>query len=202
METYVYRLGQSLYINLTNRCNNDCTFCERQSRPGVAGYRLWLTEEPAAATVLEELQRQMTPETKEVVFCGYGEPTLRLDTLLEVAKGAKALWPAMPIRINTNGLANLEYGEDITPRLAGCIDVVSISLNAPTSEEYDALCRPAFDEGLAHKALIDFAKAARAHVPCVVMTVVDVIGPEAVEACRKIAEGAGVNYRVRPMEAL
>lgn len=202
MDTLVYRLGQGLYINLTNRCNNDCTFCERQSRPGVAGYCLWLKEEPAADAVLEELKRQMCPEITEVVFCGYGEPTLRIDTLVEIAKAAKVLWPTLPIRINTNGLANLEYGEDITPKLAGCIDTVSISLNAPTSEEYDALCRPAFADGLAHKALIDFAKAAKAHVPCVVMTVVDVIGPEAVEACRKIAEDAGVNYRVRPMEAL
>ena len=202
MDTLVYRLGQGLYINLTNRCNNDCTFCERQSRPGVAGYCLWLKEEPAAEAVLEELKRQMTAEITEVVFCGYGEPTLRLDTLVEIARETKKLWPDTPIRINTNGLANLEYGEDVTAKLAGCIDTVSISLNAPTSEEYDALCRPAFDNGLAHKALIDFAKAAKAHVPCVVMTVVDVIGSEAVEACRKIAEDAGVNYRVRPMEAL
>lgn len=143
----------------------------------------------------------MDEAVDEVVFCGYGEPTLRLDTLVRVACGVKALWPDMPVRINTNGLANLQYGEDITPLLHGCVDTVSISLNAPTAQEYAALCRPAFGEK-AYEGLIDFARCARAQVPHVVMTVVDVIGPEAVEACRRVAEAAGVEYRVRPMEAL
>jgi len=201
MDTYVYRLGQGLYINLTNACNNDCAFCERQSRPGVAGYRLWLEQEPDAQQVLDALQASICEEIEEVVFCGYGEPTMRLDTLVRVACGVKALWPDMPVRINTNGLANLQYGEDVTPLLHGCVDTVSISLNAPTAQEYAALCRPAFGEK-AYAGLIEFARCAREQVPHVVMTVVDVIGPEAVEACRRVAGAAGVSFRVRPMEAL
>jgi TatD family-associated radical SAM protein len=201
MDTYVYRLKQGLYINLTNGCNNDCTFCERQSRPGVGPYRLWLEQEPNADQVMEALEAQLTGEIKEVVFCGYGEPTLRLDTLVEVARRVKNAHPGMAIRINTNGLANLQYGKDITPRLHGLVDTVSISLNAPTAQEYEALCRPAFGTA-AFEGLVDFAQKAKAHVPHVVMTVVDVIGPEKVEACRGIAQRAGVDFRVRPMEAL
>lgn len=201
MDTYVYRLGQGLYINLTNGCNNDCTFCERQSRPGVGPYRLWLEQEPKAEQVMAALEAQVTDDINEIVFCGYGEPTLRLDVLLEVAGRVKVAYPALPIRINTNGLANLQYGQDITPRLQHLVDTVSISLNAPTAKEYDALCRPAFGEA-AFEGLIDFAIKAKAQVPRVVMTVVDVIGPEKIEACRRIAQRAGSEFRVRAMEAL
>ena len=200
--TILYEYENGLYVNLTNTCTCSCTFCIRLEHDGVStADSLWLERDPSTEEVLAAFAQRDLSKYDEVVFCGYGEPTERLEQLIAACRYIRSV-SDIPIRINTNGLANLEYGEDITPKLAGCIDIVSISLNAPTAEEYDALCRPAFGQGLAHKALIEFAKAAKAHVHCVVMTVVDVIGPEAVEVCRKIAENAGVNYRVRPMEAL
>jgi TatD family-associated radical SAM protein len=200
MDTYVYRLHNGLYVNLTNACNNDCEFCERRRRSGVGPYCLWLEQEPSAQQVVEEIARQITPEVEEVVFCGYGEPTLRLEALVEVARQVKERF-ALPVRINTNGLANLHYGRDITPMLKGCVDTVSISLNASTESEYDALCHPTFGI-VAYMGLLDFARKAATQVPHVVLTVVDVIGAKEVEACRKIAQENGVDFRVRPMEAL
>ena len=121
---YTYQLGESLYINLTNECTNACDFCVRNNPEGVGSYDLWLEKEPTAEEVIERIPDPT--RYQEIVFCGYGEPMMRLDTLLEVAeyikdKGGK-------VRINTNGHANLIYNEDITPRLAGKVDIISISV--------------------------------------------------------------------------
>lgn len=196
MNTVVYPLGDSLYLNLTNRCNNACTFCVRKAGQGVGGYDLWLEHEPEVAEVKDALAAYDLSQWREVVYCGFGEPTLRLGALLEAAAWLRERAPHLSQRLNTNGLANLQYGQDVTPRLRGLLDTVSVSLNEATAEDYNRLCRPAFGPA-AFPGLLDFARRCQAQGIQTVLTVVDVIGPEKVAACRALAEAAGIPLRVR-----
>lgn len=196
MNTIVYPMGDALYFNLTNRCTNRCTFCVRNEGEGVGGYDLWLDREPDIEAVCQALAAYDLGQWREAVYCGFGEPTMQLEVLLETAACLKQAAPHLSQRINTNGLANLYHGQDITPRLEGLIDTVSISLNAATPEAYDALCRS--DYGLeALPGLLDFAHLCKRHVPHVVLSVVDVIGPQAIKDCQRLAEEAGVPLRIR-----
>jgi len=196
--TICYTIGNRIYINLTNRCNNACTFCIRNNEKGVAGYDLWLTAEPTAQDVIADLQRFDLEACEEVVFCGYGEPTLSLPVLVDVVRYLKKS-SHVPVRINTNGLANLYYNDDITPKFFGLIDTVSISLNAKNAREYNELCRPEYGEA-AFEGVLSFARQCKRYVPRVVLTVVDVLPPEDIEACGKIAAELGVSFRVRKEE--
>ena len=190
--TYAYAYGDNLYINLTNKCPNDCEFCIRREGEGIGGHKLWLEHEPTAPQVIEQMG-DLTPY-HEVVFCGFGEPMVRLRTLLQVAAYAKAQGKAT--RINTNGLANLIHDEDVTPQLEGLIDTVSISLNASDAKAYDAVCHSAY--GLrAFPALLAFAKCVQKHVPHVMFTVVDTIGQQEIERAQALADECGVQLRVR-----
>ncbi|MGE5553889.1 MAG: TatD family nuclease-associated radical SAM protein [Betaproteobacteria bacterium] len=187
-----YRLGDALYLNLTNRCTNDCTFCLRRNRQGLAGQGLWLEAEPTADEVLRAIGDPRP--YREVVFCGFGEPLLRLDAVREVAAELRRKYPGVRVRVDTNGLANLVYGRNVLPELAGLIDAISISLNASTAEEYDRLCRPALEGAFA--AVLEFAREAVKFVPEVTLTAVDLPGVD-LGACRQVAEGLGARFRVR-----
>ena len=195
--TICYVLENVLYINLTNRCTNRCTFCVRDKDCGIGDVNLWLEREPTVDEIIKDVDRFNPEKYKEVVFCGYGEPTMRLDDLLKVAKHIKEKY-SVRTRINTNGQANLYFEEDITPKLKGLIDCVSISLNAKNAKEYDELCLSDFGED-AFFGLIDFAKKCKNQVSEVIMSVVDVLPKEDIEECRKIAEDAGVRLRVREL---
>ena len=195
--TICYVLENVLYINLTNRCTNRCTFCVRDKDCGIGDVNLWLEREPTVDEIIKDVDRFNPEKYKEVVFCGYGEPTMRLDDLLKVAKHIKEKY-SVRTRINTNGQANLYFEEDITPKLKGLIDCVSISLNAKNAKEYDELCLSDFGEE-AFFGLIDFAKKCKNQVSEVVMSVVDVLPKEDIEECRKIAQNAGVRLRVREL---
>lgn len=195
MDTYVYEYGKGLYVNLTNRCNNNCTFCLRHTNQGVGKHRLWLEAEPTAQQVID-CMTDLTPY-EEVVFCGFGEPTLAWETLKEVAAFVKS--KGKPVRVNTNGLGNLANGRDITPEAKGLVDTFSISLNAATPEAYQQVCHSQY--GLeALPALLDFAKKAALYVPHVVFTVVDTIGEAEIEKARALAQSCGANLRVREYE--
>lgn len=191
-----YKIGDSLYLNITNRCTNKCSFCIRNFAKGVGGYDLWLEKEPTTKEIIEAIGN---PENyKEIVFCGYGEPLLRLQVVLDVASYIKNNFPGIPVRINTNGLGNLIHGEDITPQFKGLIDVISISLNAHNSETYDRICRSDYGEE-AFYAVLEFARKCKNYVPKVVLTVVEL--PEVdIEKCRRIAEELGVGFKVRKFE--
>ena len=192
MDTYVYEYGSGLYVNLTNRCNNNCAFCLRHTNQGVGSHRLWLEQEPTAEQVIEKMQDLSAYE--EVVFCGFGEPTLAWETLKQIAAYVKQ--QGKPVRVNTNGLGNLANGRDITPEAEGLVDTFSISLNAATPEAYQELCHIQY--GLqALPALLEFAKLASRCVPHVVFTVVDSIGPEEIEKSRELAQRCGAKLRVR-----
>ncbi len=199
--TITYPVKNGIYVNMTNRCPCACTFCLRHNAPGVYGSdSLWLEREPTVQEVCDSLAQWDLESREEVVFCGYGEPTERLEDLLAVADWIKAHYN-IPIRINTNGLADLIWKKPTAALLAGRIDCVSISLNANNAEDYNALVRPRF--GLpSFRAMLDYAKDCTAYVPKVVMTIVGepVTTPDQQAESLAICESLGVILRIRPFE--
>lgn len=197
-----YPVKSGLYVNLTNRCPCACVFCLRQNAPGIFGSdSLWLDREPTVDEIIASIESRNLDDFTELVFCGYGEPTERLDDLLAVARHVKNIRPQMLVRINTNGLSDLIHGEPTAAKLKGLVDTVSISLNTPDPEEYLKVCRPKF--GLeSWQSMLDFARSCRDYVPNVVMTIVDapVTTPEIQEKCKAITDSLGVRLRIRPYE--
>ena len=201
--TITYQVKDSIYVNLTNRCPCACTFCLRNKGPGVYGAgSLWLEREPTLEEVVASLDGCDLKRFREVVFCGYGEPTERLDVLLSAAEHLKSRDPSLRVRVNTNGLSDLVNGKPTATLFAGKVDCLSISLNTDDPAEYIAMCRPKFGDA-AYPALLNFAREAAACVPEVVMTVVGepVTSLEKQRRCREIAEGLGARLRVRQYEA-
>ena len=198
--TILYEVYNNLYVNLTNKCPCACTFCLRQTRDHMDDSgSLWLEREPSVEEIINEFKKFDMSKYSEVVFCGFGEPTERIDVIVEVAKFIKETYN-MPTRINTNGLGNLVNSKDITPSLNGLIDTVSISLNTPNKERYYELTRSRF--GIeSFDAMLDFAKAASAHVPNVILTTVETtISKEEEQECQAICDKLGVTYKIRPYE--
>ncbi len=194
-----YAIGDSLYLNVTNRCTNRCSFCIRATKHGIGdGMDLWLKQEPTAAEIIADLEKWNAGQYAEAVFCGYGEPFLRADVCMEVARYIKERWH-LPVRVNTNGHGNRACGRDITPELVGLFDTVSISLNAKDRAQYEALCACDFGEA-GFDEMLDFAKKCKQVGLSVVLSVVDVISPADIEACRQIAADMGVTFRVRHMQ--
>ena len=177
-----YPIRNSLYLNVTSRCSNRCTFCTRESSPIVKGHDLHLEREPTAREILAAAGDVAGYD--EVVFCGFGEPLLRWDVVREVARGLKAR--GARVRINTNGQSRLFLGRDILPEMAGVVDALSVSLNAPDAARYAKICRPDAGEA-AYEAVKEFIREARTFVPSVTASVVALPGVD-VEACRRIAE--------------
>lgn len=200
MQTISYEYGDSLYINLTNQCDCACVFCLRCNghKGSIYADDLWLEHEPTRAEALADLLERDLSAYPELVFCGFGEPTYRLDDILWLVDALKKAVPALPpVRINTNGHANLILGRDVTPELAGRIDVLSISLNGSTCEAYCAVTRPK-DGARAWDAMLDFTQRAAQYVPQVMMTVVDKDKtPEELAACQKLCDTLGATLRVR-----
>ena len=201
--TITYQVKQSVYVNLTNRCPCACRFCLRNNGSGVFGSGpLWLEREPTLDEVTASLDGWDYARFREVVFCGYGEPTERLDVLLAVAECLKRRDAALRVRVNTNGLSDLVNGKPTAALFAGKVDCLSISLNTDDAAEYLDLCRPKFGAA-AYPALLAFTKEAAAVVPEVVMTVVGepVTSLEKQARCRALAESLGARLRVRPYES-
>lgn len=198
--TILYKVHNNLYVNLTNKCPCACTFCLRQTRDHMEDSGvLWLEKEPTVEEVIADFDNFNMDDYDEVVFCGFGEPTERIDVLLKVAGYVKKTYDKK-IRINTNGLGSLINNRDITPELEGLIDTVSISLNTPDKERYYELTRSKF--GIeSFDAMLDFAKKAVKYVPNVVMTTVSTtITAEEEKECQKICDSLEVKYRIRPWE--
>jgi len=203
MMTVTYQVRNAVYVNLTNRCPCACTFCLRHNGPGVYGSSpLWLEREPTLAEVTASLDGWDYTRFKEVVFCGYGEPTERLDVLLAAAAHLKASHPDVTIRVNTNGLSDLIWNRPTAPDFVGKVDVLSISLNTDDPAEYLAVCRPKFGAA-AYPAMQRFAREASGLGLKVVMTIVDspVTTPEQQSRCRAIAVSLGATLRIRPYES-
>lgn len=193
--------GKNIYVNLTNRCPCSCVFCLRQTKKMQESNSLWLKEgEPSLQSVKDLFSKYNLNEINELVFCGFGEPLERLYDICELIDYLKKDYPNLKIRVNTNGLANLIYGKDITPELKNRFNTVSISLNASNAEEYLSVTRSKF--GLkSYDALKEFAVSAKKYVPNVVLTVVEkVMSDEKIKICKKICDELGVILRVRPFE--
>lgn len=193
--TIAYRIRESLYLNITNRCTNACSFCVRFYSDFVKGHMLRLGEEPTA----EELVASIGAPThyEEVVFCGYGEPLIKLDVVKEVSSWVKE--KGGRVRINTNGHGNLIHGRNILPELAGLVDVLSVSLDAHDAATYEALCKPVYEN--AYQAVLEFIKEGRKYIPVVQATVVDKEGVD-IKKCEEIARELGITLRVRKLDAV
>ncbi len=198
--TITYEYGGGLYVNLTNRCDCRCVFCLRHNgnKGSIYADDLWLEREPTREEALADLLARDLKSYPEIVFCGFGEPAFRMDDILWLSDKMRESIPELPpIRINTNGHANLILGRDVTPELRGRIDALSISLNGSTPEKYIAETCPK-DGEKAWEAMLDFTRRAAKYVPRVVMTVVDNgLSEEEIAACSKLAQSLGATLRVR-----
>ena len=193
MSDITYTIGNSLYLNITNRCTNQCEFCIRyKTRNLNEKYPLWLDKEPTVDEVMADIGDPNKYD--QIVFCGYGEPLLRLEAVKEIAKRLKE--KGVKIRVDSNGLANLFWGRNILPELKGLVDFISVSLNAHTQEIYDRICASFYGKG-SYIAVLDFIREAKKYIPEVEATVVDLPIVD-IERCREIAKNLGVSFRVRP----
>ncbi len=198
--TIVYQFKNSLYINLTNRCPNACVFCAKSKGSKMFnGYNLDLAgKEPSANEVLAEIDKQISAgfTPKEIIFCGYGEPTMALPVLLEAAKQIKEKYP-YPLRLNTLGLGSLVWGRDITKELVPYIDKINISLNATDNETWLKIVRP--DPKYAEKsfeAMQDFVRNAAKNIKEVAVSVVSNQGIDT-EKAKALAQKLGAKFFVR-----
>ena len=191
---YIYK--DKVYLNITNKCPCACTFCIRSKKDAIGdASNLWLNHNPSFEEVKSAIDAFDFTGYNEIIFCGYGEPTNSFDVLVKTAQYIRSKL-GIKIRVNTNGLGSLVNGRDISAELCSNVDAVSISLNCSNKEDYLKTVRPkfgieSFDE------MLDFAKKCRALTENVALSVVDVIGEEEVEKCKKIAEGLNIPLRVR-----
>ena len=225
--TLVYLLDGKFYINLTNKCTNDCIFCLRKDKDDVVGQTLWLDDENSTAKdVIEQFNNLLSEDkktrrqegklfsekkvlnngltscppdllTSEVIFCGYGEPMLKLDVLKEVAKYIKDKYPNTKIRVNTNGHANFVYKRNVVKECKGLVDEFSVSLNGATKQEYNELSQPKFDE--AYEEVKKFIASCADEKIAVVASVVEGYKGRHLdlETCEQIAKTLGAKFRVR-----
>jgi len=187
-----YQIRDSLYLNITNHCTNRCIFCAKFSGFVVKGHELQLDHDPS----VEEVKRAIGDPTRyaEIVFCGYGEPLLRLDLIKEISRWLKDR--GVKVRINSDGQANLVHGRNILPELEGLVDAISISLNAPSPEDYQRLCQSKYGAEKSYQAVKDFIAQAGQYIPEVIATAVTYPGIDIV-ACEKVAAELGVPFRAR-----
>lgn len=191
---YIYK--DKVYLNITNKCPCACTFCIRSKKDAIGdASNLWLNHNPRFEEVKAAIEAFDFTGYNEIIFCGYGEPTNSFDVLVKTAQYIRSKL-GIKIRVNTNGLGSLVNGRDISEELCSNVDAVSISLNCSNKEDYLKTVRPkfgieSFDE------MLDFAKKCRALTENVALSVVDVIGEEEVEKCKKIADGLNIPLRVR-----
>jgi len=197
-EVIAYELHGNCYLNITSECTLRCAFCPKFNKNWeVQGYDLLLKKEPSFDEVVAAVGDVSC--YNELVFCGLGEPTERLDLLLQLADHYKA--QGATIRVNTDGLASLREGRDVAPELEGRIDALSISMNSQNVELYEQHCRPKKEFPGAYAAMLDFAKRAKAYVPSVTMTAIDGLEGVDIDACQRIAEEEiGVQFRRRVLD--
>ena len=193
-----YIVEDKLYVNITNRCSNRCEFCIRNNGDGAYGSdTLWLEREPSREEILNSIFSHDLTAFPELVFCGYGEPTYRLDDAVFVAKRVKEKYPEIKIRINTNGHSDLILGRKTAPDYEGAFDVVSISLNTPSREHYQEICHSVFGEK-AFDVLIEFAGEVKHYVPTVLLSAVkETLNSEEIDRCKEICNSLGVTLRLR-----
>lgn len=196
MGDIVYGYKEKIYLNITNQCPCQCTFCIRTKKDAIGSASiLWHEKEPSLEEILAAIDAYDLSETNEIIFCGYGEPTVRLDVLIAVSKYIKEKYH-FPIRVNTNGLGNLIHGRRIEKELCDAADSISISLNMPDAKSYQEVVHSKFGEQ-SFDAMLEFAVECKKYLEHVQFSVVSVIGEEAVKKSKVLAEKLGVPLRVR-----
>jgi TatD family-associated radical SAM protein len=195
MSTLSYTIGNSLYLNITDRCTLACRFCPKHNGSlTVHDYDLALAQRPSVEDIIASIDDPARYE--QVVFCGYGEPTLRLKVLLAVAANIKQRGGR--VRVNTDGLANRVHKRNVLPEMAGYVDALSISLNAQNAQVYDRHCQPALPDSFA--AMLDFVALAPRYISDVTASAIDGLEGVDIEACRQLAEARGVKFRRRVLD--
>lgn len=203
--TLTYEVGDNLYINVTNRCPCSCTFCIRKNDDGAYGSDpLWLEHEPSMEEMLKNLESRDLSRYREIVFCGYGEPFMRLTFCCELAAHIRRVHPGAVLRVNTNGLCEIYNPEEsfaggtsAAQKAAAAFDKISVSLNAGSGDVYNRVTHPSGDKGRAYGAMLSFAQNCKNYGAEVMFTAVDVITPEEIEAARKMADSVGIPMEVR-----
>ncbi len=198
--TFVYAVHDNLYINLTNRCPCNCTFCIRHNGDGAYGSdSLWLEREPTCEEVIGEFDKYDMSKFSEIVFCGYGEPMERAEDVAFISKELKKRYPDKLIRLNTNGLSDKIHGKPTAHLLKDAADIVSISLNSGNAEDYNKVTRPKWADSF--EALLRFAEDCKKYVPKVMFTVVDVISEREINESKAVSEKLGIPLRIRPYDS-
>lgn len=196
----IYTYRNKVYLNLTNRCPCSCTFCIRSNADGLGSANtLWHKSDPTAEEITAAIESFDFSGFPEVTFCGYGEPLCAFDNLVMAGKLIKRKYPDIKVRINTNGLGNLVNEKDTVPALAEFTDTVSISLNAPNAKRYNEISRPKYG-ARSFEEILRFAEECKKYIPTVKFSVVDVIPPEEIDECQKIADKMDIPLRVRTKE--
>ena len=193
-----YIVEGKLYVNITNKCSNRCEFCIRNNGDGAYGSdSLWLEREPSREEILDSIFSRELSEFPELIFCGYGEPTYRLDDAVFVAKEVKKRYPQIKVRINTNGHSDLINGRNTAPDYEGAFDTVSISLNTPSAARYQQICHSVYGEA-SFDALLRFAGEVKKYVPTVALSAVkETLTSDEIEECKQICHDLGVTLRLR-----
>jgi radical SAM enzyme (TIGR04100 family) len=200
MADIIYTLEGGTYFNITNKCPCNCAFCIRSKGDAVGeASELWFDKEPDFDEIKAAIDSYDFSSVDEAVFCGYGEPTNAYDNLIATAKYLKKIKPTIKLRINTNGLSDLINNKPTAKEICENIDIISVSLNNPDSQQYDKITRNVF-QGKAFDAMLKFTREC---VECgneVHMTVVDVISKENIEKSRKICEDIGATFICRSFD--
>jgi len=190
-----YKIRNSLYLNITDRCTLVCQFCPKtQGVQQVHEYDLTLEQRPQVDEIIQSIGDPRTYD--EIVFCGYGEPTLRLKVLKQVAGWIKE--HGGKVRINTDGLANLVNKRNVLPELKGLVDALSVSMNAQEESVYNKHCQPALPGSF--QAMLDFLQQAPGWIPNVTATAIDGLADVDIDACKKLARERGVEFRRRTLD--
>ncbi len=196
-----YPFGRSLYLNLTQRCPTGCAFCfKTSSHRRFHGHDLSLDAEPTTEQAWQAvLGRPAQERYQEVVFCGYGESTYRLEAMLELGARLRLRFPASPRRLNTVGLGSVIWGRDIAPELAAGLDLVCVSLNTADPEQWRRLHRPVAELGPAgHADVVSFIESCVRSGLRTTVTAVELPGVD-LPAVRSLAARLGAAFRPRPL---
>ncbi|UCE77939.1 MAG: radical SAM protein [Gammaproteobacteria bacterium] len=195
--TLAYPIGDNLYLNVTDRCTLSCTFCPKHvAQPRVRGYDLSLGTRPEVDDIIAALGDPA--RYSEVVFCGFGEPTLRLKLVLEVSEYIQSRHGR--VRINTDGLANLVHKRNVLPEFTGRVDALSVSMNAHNESVYNRHCRPALRGS--YQAMLSFLEQAPRYVNEVTATAIDGLEGVDIDACQRLAMERGVQFRRRVLDVV
>ena len=196
-DTLVYTIDNRLYVNLTDRCTLACRFCPKHNgSKEVHDYNLTLSERPDPLKIIDQIGDPTQYE--EIVFCGFGEPTLRLNALVNIATAVKER--GAKTRLNTDGLASLFNKKDVTPLLASCIDAISISLNAQNEHLYKQHCEPSLPHSFA--AVLAFIEQAAQSIPDVTATAIDGLEGVDINACEALAFERGAKFKARKLDVV